>query len=55
MTVYVCYFDYGEWDSCTHPVVVFLMKEEAIKWCDLMQSSNAVYREMIIGREYLTR
>lgn len=50
--VYVCYYDYGGWDSCSHPVRIFYSRYDAEQW---VKKNEGVFQEMEYGREYLPR
>jgi hypothetical protein len=54
MIVYVCYFDYGEWDFCSHPIAVFHNKNDALDWVERNGKTGRI-REMIMAKEYIPR
>jgi len=58
MKVFVCYYEYEGWDSCSHPVRVFFSKEEADNWQKSFKQEEGSWArvlEMEEGRGYLPR
>lgn len=52
--IYVCYYDYGQWDNNSYPICFFFDEQQTILWVKQM-GDCATFSRMELGRTYLAR